>query len=107
MILAGQRVLHDFQKRKFHVINQLSARSAAWSVISKRLYLVISVPCGVAVNANQSLSTMSVRTFACLAEHVLQHGHDPRLTHNHPRISDQLQIFPTEVDLPMIQQVSI
>ena len=44
---------------------------------SKRLYLVISVPCGVAVNANESLSNMSVRTFACLAEHILQRGHDP------------------------------
>ncbi len=88
------------------MINQLSARSAAWSVISKRLYLVISVPCGVAVNANQSLSTMSVRTFACLAEHVLQHGHDPRLTHKQPWIWVQLEICRTGVDRAMIKKVA-
>src|SRR5258708_2207602 len=92
---SGQSVSHDFQKRKFHVINHLSERSER-TVISTRLYLVLCdstwlfqfplptpwfilppgililrallVPwrtCGVEVNANQSLSAMSVRTFAC------------------------------------------
>ena len=77
------------------------------SVISKRLYLVISVPCGVAVNANQSLSTMSVRIFACLAEHVLQHGHDPQLTHSKQSwIWVQLELCQTGVDRAMIKKVA-
>ena len=57
----------------------IKQRSAAQLLfyVTLRLYLAISVPCGVVVDANESLSTMSVRTFACLAEHVLQRGHDP------------------------------